>query len=707
MNKTRTVKINMLFIGVVIVFFCFIIIKLSYVSLSNVVNKKDLKAFASSRNTAKETLIASRGSIYDKTGEILARNVNSYTVIAYLEPTRTTDNSNPQHVVDKELTASTLSPLINMTKEKIMEMLKSSAYQVELGPGGRGITELLKEEIESKDLPGISFTKSIKRYYPKSDFLSYTLGYAKTDEKTEIDGEMGIELFYNDKLSGTNGYKEYQQDMFGYQIASTKPIIKKAIDGNNIYLTIDTNIQMFVEQEMEFLERTKMDWANITVMNAKTGEILGSASSPSFNPNTKNISSYYDPFVSFTYEPGSTMKMFSFLAAMENKLYDGKELYTSGSIKIDKYTIEDWNKKGWGDITYDEGFAGSSNVAAAKLSQKLGKEKLREFYEKLGFGYKTGITLPNEQEGNISFKYEVETANAAFGQGLTITPVQMMQAASCIANDGDVIKPYIVDKITDDKGKVIFTGKKEILNKAASKENTDYMKRLMKTVVDGSVKTAYAMNYNVPEFDLIGKTGTAEIAGTSGSYLTGTYNYIRSFTGMFPGNNPEIIFYIVVSKPTNLTAVPTVTKSLVKSIGTYLNLNSSITKNTPDKKVLSYINKETNWVKEELINKELNPIIIGNGDKIIQQYPNKGAVLNKNDKVFLLTSSSEYKYIDILSWSKKDVSSLFKLMDMTYEEEGYGYVTSYSYKLDDVINKEDKIKIIYKPLYEIKKESTN
>jgi Cell division protein FtsI/penicillin-binding protein 2 len=300
-------------------------------------------------------LPARRGTIYSRNNEVLAKDVNSYTVIAYLEESRTTDIKNPHHVVDKEKTAELLSPLINMKKETILSLLntmvetcnedktkctKKAPYQVELGPGGRGITELLKEQIEKLELPGIDFIASTKRYYPKGEFLSYTLGYAKKVDN-QYQGEMGLELYYNDELTGKNGYKEYQSDLYGYQITNRPSVEKKSIPGNDIYLTIDDNIQMFTESARRILDSSNPEWAVIAVVDAKTGEILGLSSSPGFNNNTLNIKSYYDPFVSYEFEPGSTMKTFSFMAAIENGVYNEDEKYKSGSIKVDNATIKD------------------------------------------------------------------------------------------------------------------------------------------------------------------------------------------------------------------------------------------------------------------------------------------------------------------------------------------------------------------------------
>lgn len=701
MKKARTVRINLPFVIIVLFLFALIILKLFYVALSPKVDGINLTAFANNRNTKKETIMASRGTIYDASGEILAQDVNSYTVIAYLSPSRTEDMSHPYHVVDKEYTAKMLSPLINMSEERILSLLNYDAYQVELGPGGRGITELVKEQIDALNLPGIGFSKSIKRYYPKSNFLSYTLGYAKTDEATnQIVGEMGIELKYDDILTGKNGYREYQQDMYGYKIANTPEILEESVKGSDVYLTIDTNVQLFAEQAMSIIESAGAEWATISVMDAKTGKILGVSSYPNFDPNTKNIKSYYDPFVSYTYEPGSTMKIFSFLAAMENGVYNGDELYKSGTIQIDDAKIKDWNNYGWGTITFNEGFMGSSNVAATKLAQKLGRQKLFDFYTSLNYGKQTGIELPNEQYGIINFKYNTEIAAASFGQGISVTAVQMLRALSVIANDGKMLKPYIVSKIVDSNGKITYEGKTEELGQIASKDNVEYIKELMRGVVDGRARMSTGKSYEVEGFEVIGKTGTAQIASKYGGYLTGSTNYVRSFAGMFPKENPQVVVYAAVSKLQNTSALPKAIRGLITDTGTYLGVKKTVEKNNVTQlKMPNFINKSSKDSKEFLENKNIKVILIGDGEKIIKQYPNYNYTINQNDKVFLLTNGTNYIMPNMKSWSRTDVETYFSLIKIKVKFNNYGYVTETSIKPGDKLSLNDIVEVSLEPKY--------
>lgn len=707
MNKTRTIKVNKLFLISLVFLFALIILKLSYVGLSSTVDGINLTEFAKDRNTVTETIVAERGTIYNRNNEILAQNITSYTVIAYLDSSRTTDASNPHHVVDKEKTAEALSPIINMTKERILSLLNTEGvYQVELGPGGRGITELVKDEIEALALPGIDFIKSTRRYYPNGDFLSYTLGYAKSDDNGNIIGEFGLELMYDEELTGKNGSKTYEQDLYGYQIANTTPIIEPAESGSDIYLTIDTNIQLFAEQAITTLESASLEWASVSVVNAKTGEILAIASNPSFNPNIKDIEYYYDPFVSNVYEPGSTIKIFSFMAAIEEGLYKGEEKYKSGSLEVGEYKVSDWNKYGWGNITYNQGFYASSNVAATLLAQELGLSKLKSFYEKLGFNKKTGVGLPNEKTGTLNFKYDIELANASFGQGMSVTPVEMIQALTTIANDGTMIKPYLVSKI-EREGKIIFEGKREEIEKIASKNTIDQVKDLMYGVVNSGESLATGSSYKVDGVNVIGKTGTAQIASPNGGYLTGYYDNVRSFAALFPYEDPEIIVYAVVSKITNENLLPKAVTTLIEDVSTYLGIQSVGEKEVSKSiKLDSYINKETEEVKKQLADNKLIPIVIGNGDKIIKQYPSKNTTMSEFDKVFLLTNSKGYTLPDIIGWSKGDVEVLSKLTGIKVNYEGYGYVTTSSLPENSALNNETTLNVLLAPKY-TKKEKTS
>ncbi len=681
MKKRVTIKISKFIILVVAFLFVAIICKLSYVVLSDKVDGINLKDKSASISTVKKTLYANRGNIYDINGEELASTVNSYTVIAYL-------NSNKTNVSDKEKTAKELAPILNMTEEKLIELLNKKLYQVELRPGGYGITEVVKARIEKLELPGIDFIKnSKKRYYNKSTFASYIIGYAKVLDDGKISGELGIEGYYDDILSGTNGYTKYlKYTSSNYKIPNTNEDTKKAKDGSDIYLTIDSSIQLIAEKAVSSMkEKFNTDWAVFTVMDAKTGAIVASATNPNFNPNdTNTIKEYMNPLLSYQYEPGSVMKVFSFASSMEEGKYDGEETFKSGSYTLDDGTvIRDSERKGWGTISFDEGFARSSNVAATTLALRLGVDKLSEYYNNLGFGKKTGIELSNEAIGDIEMVYQSELATASFGQGVSVTAIQMLQALSAMTNDGTVIKPYIVDKVVDQNGNITYQGKRQVVKKVYSTNTVNKMHEIMKKVIDIN------KYWQVNNVSIMGKTGTAQIASPKGGYLTGTYDYIKSFAGIFPADDPKYIVYVAGKKPeTNLGSWAKVITTAIEEIASYAKLTESKSDADPSKIITldNYISKYLDTTLEELKNKKIDVIILGNGKYIINQYPLKNKTLLSGEKLFLLTNDKEIKMENLKGWSLSEVKTYCNLIGLKLEYNGYGYVINQSIEENAILD---------------------
>lgn len=680
-------------------FFVFIIGKLLFVALSSNVDGIDLKAFAENRYTEEKTLYASRGTIYDRNGEILAVNANSYTVIAYLSESRTKDLENPEHVVDKETTAKELAPILQRSEEDLLNLLnRENLYQIELR---RGITEVEKNQIVALDLPGIDFEAGYKRSYPLGDYASYIIGYARKDDTDEITGEMGIESYFNDTLKGENGWIRYQKDAYGYRMPNTPELSDDAKSGANIYLTLDQNIQLIVENAINTLETNyTLDWATFSVMDAKTGAILGSASTPSFNLNTLDgLESYLNPLTSYVYEPGSVMKIFSFMNAIEEGIYDGSATFMSGTIELkDGTKIKDFNNTGWGVIDYDTGFAYSSNVAATKLALELGASKLRSFYETLGFGKTTGITLPGELSGTVKFNYESELANASFGQGMTVTPIQMLQALTTVANEGVMLKPYIVDKIVDEDGKLIEENGRTEVTTVASKETIDKIRDLMYKMVYGGF--ASSKLFAPDNVSLIGKTGTAQIASGNGGYLKGEYDYIKSFAGLFPYEDPQyIVFFSVKQLIGGTNDMAKIVNNVVSEVAKTMNLSEAIS-DVDETKIIAlsnYISKQIDTTVEELKNKNLNAIVIGKGKYVINQYPLQTNNILLGTKVFLLTNDTSYNLPNVIGWSTNDIVSFCNLIGLSYTLEGYGNVVSVDMEIDKPIDFSVPLEITLSP----------
>ena len=693
--KENRIKISNLFLILALLLFVILSARLAYIGVSPTVDNINIQELASKRTTKTTILKANRGTIFDNSNNILAQDVSSYTVIAYLDSKRTTDENNPKHVVDKEGTALVLSKLLDMDTETVLSYLKKEGvYQTEFGVKGRGLTELEKDTIKAASLPGIDSIETKKRYYPYGKFLSYLIGYAKEDENGNVKGEMGIEKYYNEELTGKNGKTVYQKDLQGYKIASTKEMTEDKEDGVNIHLTIDNGIQFFLEEAVN-KSRSNYEYEelDIIVANAKTGEILGYTSTPSFDPNIRDIKNYLDPNSSVAFEPGSTMKIYTFMASLEAGVYKGSDTYYSGKFEAkDGTIIRDWNKVGWGRITYDQGFIYSSNTAVVNIMDKyLDANSLKNYLKRLGFGSKTGISLPNEASGKVDFKYETEVFNAAFGQGITTTPIQHIKALTAISNNGELLNPYIVKTINYADG-TIKENKRNSLGIVASASTIEYMKNLMWHTINDSDGAAHA--YFLEGYDIIGKTGTAQIASTNGQgYLTGEGEVIRSIALMFPKDEPEIIIYGAVKKSTTVNALSEPVKEIIQNIAKYYNIyNEKSEKENDTIKVDNFTNLKTNDVIEILKNLNLNPVLIGDGDTVINQYPVNSKV-TKSEKIFLITNSSNLVVPNLIGYSKNDALVILKYLNLDYQITGHGYVESQSIKEGTPVTDDLKIEL--------------
>ena len=687
-RRKNNIKYSRLFILTSLLLFCLMIGRTIQLGLSKEIDGINLKKLASKRTTKTDIEVAKRGTIYSNDGDILAQNVSSYKLIAYLDSKRTTNENRPQHVVNKEETAEKLAPILGMEKDVVLGYLeKENVYQTEFGPRGKGLSELQKKQIEDLNLPGLDFIESFKRYYPKGDFASYTIGYTKStsDKDSTIKGEMGIEKQYNGILKGEDGYTRYQKDLQGYKIANTPVDVKEAIQGKDIYLTIDSSIQFFIEQALNSADREyDWEWFTVTVMDAKTGAILGTATTPSFDPNKRDITNYLDLFLSSPYEPGSTMKTFTYMAAMENGVYNGAETYKSGIyVTSDGTEIGDWNRDGWGVISFDKGYAMSSNVGVINIiSRHMSSVMLRQYFRRLGFGRKTGIELPNENKGNLEFKYETEIYNAGFGQGITTTPVQNVKAMTPLTNDGMLLKPYLVSKIVDSQtGEIILENNREEIERVASTATVQKMTQLMDDCVNGIGNTG--SGYRIDSGELIGKTGTAQIANANGGgYLLGKEDIISSFSGVYPKTNPQIIIYASVSRPSGGSQKPisNAVKEIVSNISKYYGNNDSVTTSIDIKnfEVPSFVNKKVDYVKNLLDLNGVKYVFLGNGDKVVKQTPDSKSVIATNDVIYLVTNDSNLVVPNVVGLSSKVAKNLLQKLGIVVHLDGVGYVNSQS-----------------------------
>ena len=708
-KRKNNIKYSKLLILGSLLLFCLMIGRTIQLGMSKKIDGINLQKLASSRTTRTDIIEAKRGSIYSSNGDILAQNVASYKLIAYLDSKRTTNKKKPQHVVNKEETAEKLAPILGMEKDEVLERLnKKNVYQVEFGIKGKGLNELTKKQIEDLNLPGLDFIESFKRYYPKGNFASYTIGYTKTDEeKNTTIGEMGIEKQYNEILKGEAGYTTYQKDLKGYKIANTPVMTKDAVQGKDIYLTIDSSVQFFIDQAITNADKDyDWEWFTITILDAKSGAVLGTSSSPSFDPNKRDITNYMDLFAQTPYEPGSTMKTFTYMAAMENGVYDGSETYKSGTfVTNDGTEIGDWDRGGWGYITFDKGYAMSSNVGVINIiNRHMNSAMLRQYFRKLGFGRKTGIELPNESKGKLDFKYETEIYNAGFGQGITTTPVQNVKAMTPLTNDGMLLEPYLISKIVDSEtGEVVLENKREEIERVASTNTVQKMISLMDDCVNGIGNTG--SGYRIDGGELIGKTGTAQIANENGGgYLSGKEDIISSFSGIYPKSNPQIIIYASVKRPSGGSQKPVsnAVKEIVSNISKYYGNSDTATSTVEvnDYKVPNLANKKVDNVKTTLETNKINYVILGDGNKVVKQSPNKNSVITTNDTVYLITNGN-HTVPNVVGLSSKVAKDVLQKLGLKVTLEGVGYVTEQSVSESTQITEGMEISLKLAPKYQV------
>lgn len=683
-----------------------------YLQATGVADGQVLAVEAQKRYLKKQVLEAKRGTILDRRGKVIAEDIPSYTIAAILDPDM------PEHVTDPEETARKLAPLLNMDVADVERILKKDAKQVEFGPNGRGISQTVKKQIEALKLPGIIFLRDSRRFYPNGTFASYVVGYAQKDEATnEVEGKMGIEKQFNEQLKEKDGYVVYEGDQQGFKLPHADEQIVPPQNGKNIYLTIDQNIQTFLEDAMNTVEKQYTPKKMIAIVaDPKTGAILAMSTRPGFDPNKRNIENYFNDAITYPYEPGSTMKIFTLAAAVNEGVFQPNETYQSGSYQIGNRRIRDHNKVGWGTITFLEGVQRSSNVVFAKIvREKLGEDRLLQYLHRFHFHEPTGIDLPGEKVGNILYRYPIEKVTTGFGQGTSVTPIQQIQAATAIANGGKMMQPYVVDRIVDpDTGKTVAKHEPKVVDTPISKETAEKVLDILETVVTSEKGTGRP--YQIEGYRVAGKTGTAQIPDPKGGYLTGHQNYIFSFLGMAPRENPRLIMYVAVQQPnisyTETGAVPVsmIFNSVMKSSLQYLNIQPTVGKKSERKEksisLPSYVGQSVEQATASLKKQGLHVTVIGKGTKVHAQFPQAGEHVVAPDRVLLQTDGNAIMP-DLTGWSLRDAMKLAELLQLKPSFIGSGYVFRQNIAPGSVVKKNDYMIVeLAKPSEIDKKQQT-
>lgn len=663
-----------------------------YIQATGKVEGQVLAAKAEQKYTGTRSIEAKRGTIYDRNGEVIAEDRTSYSLIAILDESMTVDEKKPKHVIDAVKTASELAKYIDLPEEKILAIIRDGQekgrFQVEFGYAGRNITVSTKKKIEKLKLPGITFMRDMKRFYPNGVFASHVVGFTETEEsenhKPATVGKLGIEKKLNKYLTGKDGSFQYERDVWGILLPNGKEKITPAQNGKDVYLTIDRKIQIILEDAMnKAVEEYNPKKIIGIVADAKTGEILAMGQRPTFDPETRVglDQGWYNEAVENSFEPGSTMKIFTLAAAVEEGVFNPHEEFESGRYVVDPKSkaVPDHNGgRGWGTISYLEGVQRSSNVAFAKLAnEKIGFDKFREYISLFGLDKPTGIDLPNETGGKIAYHYMIEKATTAFGQGTAITPIQQVQAATAITNDGKMMQTHVIDKIVDpESGEIIQDSQPKVVGTPISENTAKLVRDYLETVITGEHGTG--RNYAIDGYAVAGKTGTAQIPG-KGGYLSGRGNYIYSFLGMAPKDDPRLIVYVAVQQPnlenslSGSEPVEMIFKTVMKSSLQYLQIKPSEQKPLQSVKVPEVTEIPVHEAKEQLTTLGLQPVVLGEGTKIIRQIPTSDEPLLVGERVILQTDG-KLTAPDMSGWSFRDVMKVAEAAKMKLSSTGSGYV---------------------------------
>jgi len=696
--------------------------RMLFIQVTGEVEGEVLSSLAEAKYARQSVLTADRGTIVDRNGDLIASDTLSYKLVAVLDDSLS-DSKKIRHVDEPEKTAEILEQYIPLEKAEILERLTRSDQQkkdnqkkqVEFGNAGRDINYEVAKKIEDMKLPGILFLEDKKRLYPNGVFASYLVGFAsRVDHKdgtVTTEGKMGLEKTFNKELTGIDGKVNFQADKFGWLLPKSEQAITPAQDGYDIQLTIDKTIQNFVEDSMKEVEKEYSPEKMLAIVaNPKTGAILAMSQRPAFHPGTREglTANWLNEAHENTIEPGSTMKMFTLATAIEEKKWEPNAYYKSGQYTLYDRTIRDVNRNGWGTITFLEGFQRSSNVSIAYLRERMGDEAFLKKIREFGFGQKTGINLPNEAAGIILDKNPIERLTTAYGQGSTVTPLQMIQATTAIANEGKMMKPYVIDKITNPSNNKVVEHEGPVeKGQPISKETALEVKEILASTVTSEFGTG--KSFALDGYTIAGKTGTAQIPKSNGQYYAGNGNFLYSFIAMAPVEDPELIVYILVQKPKlkageyGSAPVAKIFKPVMESSLKYLNIVPNGEEVIEAKTLGEYTNMEAEKAIVELKQQGYKAVIIGSGGKVSVQIPEKGVKLSEGSVVILKTAG-ETSLPDFTGWSKKTILSFKMLSGLDIRINGEGYVTSQSLSVGTVPAVDEPIVIqlqqpseIYKP----------
>ena len=723
-NRLRFLYSVMLGISLIVIVNVFLVT----VGKIHIRSNTSLINYVQSVSNVDETIFASRGVIYDNEGSIVAQDVQTYDIICFLDPDRLSSSDEIAYVDNPQLTADALAPILEMAPGDIYNILVSNSnlYQVELGAAGRNLSEEQKNQIEALNLHGIEFRNSYKRYYPYGESFSPQLvGFAQSDNTGKLVGKLGVESYLNDELSGTDGYHSYQRDKYGYILPGMYEETKEAINGYDVYLTLDVSIQEALNTALSTtMEAKDASRAWGAVVEVKTGKILAWGQTPSYNPNQLSSDDVQVNYGSqLAYEPGSVMKAVIYSAAMDLGVYDGDRGFDSSPYCYTASTARTYSgnqlgciynvdKLDWGTIPLDYGFIYSSNVATATLlSQYVGIDNFEDYLNKYHLYQTVNSDGIDEVSGYTNYGLSpVDDITATYGQGSSTTMLQLLQTYTAIFGNGEMIKPYFVDKIVDpNTNKVVYQGSRKVVSNPISKDTAKQMQDLLRRVVaepDGTCR-----HYAAKTVEVMGKTGTSEIP-EDGGYAE-DQNIISCMLG-FPYEDPQYMVYFAYVSPRtvyynyDIKPIPDLIDRIALLEG--LSINDETVEG--EKHIYRYempnlLSKSVNNAKDILEEMDVNIYEISDGNNVIDQYPKAYENVYTNQRVFLLTDGNSMTLPDFTNWTRKEVISYWTLSKLSFKLDGYGIAYEQSVSPGSSVDSSTEITIRFRDInYTEKEENT-
>jgi len=695
----QKIRVRSLFMGAA--FTLLFIVLLSRLYWLQVVEASWLTSKATEMWETERTLPAERGTIYDRNMQVLAVDARGYNVVV-----------NPKVIgeygLEREV-AQGLAEVLGMDEERLFEQVTNRDDEGNLriyrqvGNEGRKIPEddaervrawkeaFVKEHgIKGNNWQGVVLEEDRMRYYPKNTLASHVLGFVNKNGEAAT----GLEMLMDDLLRGTPGSVQYQKDRIGQKLPDSKPELIQPVDGQSLVLTIDQTIQHYTETALKnAYEQFRPKNITAIAVDPQTMEVLALANYPTYNPNRyweyDTNKDFRNMAIQSRYEPGSTFKLVTLAAAVDQGVFQPNATYRSGSIRVADRTIRDHRRGGWGEITYLEGLLRSSNVAFVKLGyETLGEKLLREYIERFGFTRKTGIDLPGEVEGLIDFHYPSEIASATYGQGgVIVTPIQQLVAYAAIANGGKLMQPYVVKKVIDSETNEVVSERKptvvsQVVSEAVAREITGYLEQVVADKERGTGRRAAVEGYRVA-----GKTGTANIV-VGREYSADTW--VVSFIGFAPVDNPRIAVAVIVDQPDlggDSNRAGEVTGPVFREIVSQSLRYMGVKPDTELPTAIQSFDAETlqtvpdvvglrpDAARQELEAHGFQASVVGDGAKVLGQYPAAGEKLPGSPQVFVLTvPQAEAPVPDLAGESLRDVVQLCALLGLKCEAIGEGYV---------------------------------